>query len=151
MNHIATRRVVFGGCQFQAGIRSQMAYTLDRPFAESLIADQLCSTGVLQGSCYDFRGAAEPGFMSTASGNSWYCPRFTARHTSDIESFRPIVYTINSPWGRNWLATSTAESSNPPGLLRKSIIKACIPLSKRKSTASESSSPVLLPNWEIRK
>ena len=57
MNHIATRRVVFGGCQFQPGIRAQWQYTLDRPFAESLVADQLCSTGVLQGTCYDFRGA----------------------------------------------------------------------------------------------
>ena len=73
--------------------------------------------------------------------------RYYGNYTDDL---RPFVETMTVFGGTNFPATSTAESSSPPGLLRKSITSACIPSCSSPSSAWSSSSEVFSPNSSIR-
>ena len=65
-------------------------------------------------------------------------------------AFLPSVATTSVPPGTKRLTTSTAASTNPPGLSRKSRIRAVAPSFSNFPIAASNSLPVFSPNWVIR-
>ena len=84
--------------------------------------------------------------IRTINGRSRNSPSRLVTYVVSTSRLRPCVRNTTVPVGKNSDATSTAATTNPPGLPRRSRMSCRAPAPRRRLSASWTSSAALGPN-----